>query len=86
MMIRKYTSAASLCALIAPFANAATVSVPENGDLILGSMSTSKIYHAKKRSDKAEVFIDVGADGRLFPRRDRAAWVTPSQTSALSMT
>ncbi|MGO9949255.1 MAG: hypothetical protein ACLPWG_20705 [Steroidobacteraceae bacterium] len=68
MTIRKYACAASLCALTAPFADAATVSVPEksqpesitiapNGDLILGSMSTPKIYRAKKGSDKAEIFI-----------------------------
>ena len=74
MVIRKFIYAAGLCAAIAPAADAATVSVPEksqpesitvapNGDLILGSMSTPKIYRAKKGSDKAEVFVDVGADG-----------------------
>jgi hypothetical protein len=74
MAIRKFTHAAGLCTLIAPAANAATVSVPEksqpesitvapNGDLILGSASSSKIYRAKKGADKAEVFIDVSADG-----------------------
>jgi hypothetical protein len=73
-VIRKFKSAASLCALIASVANAATVSVPEksqpesitvapNGDLILGSAGSPKIYRAKKGSDKAEVFIDVSADG-----------------------
>jgi hypothetical protein len=73
-VIRKFTSAASLCALIASVANAATVSVPEksqpesitvapNGDLILGSAGSPKIYRSKKGSDKAEVFIDVSADG-----------------------
>jgi hypothetical protein len=73
-VIRKFTYAASLCALIAPVAYAATVSVPEksqpesitvapNGDLILGSAGSTKIYRAKKGSDKAEVFVDVSADG-----------------------
>jgi hypothetical protein len=74
-VIRKFTCAAGgLCALIAPVAHALTVSVPEksqpesitiapNGDLILGSAGSSKIYRAKKGSDKTEVFIDVGADG-----------------------
>jgi hypothetical protein len=73
-VIRKFTGAASLCALIASVTNAATVSVPEksqpesitvapNGDLILGSASSPRIYRAKKGSDKADVFIDVSADG-----------------------
>ena len=76
-LIRKFTCAASLCALIAPLANAATVSVPEksqpesitmapNGDLILGSMGSAKIYRAKKGSDKAEVFVDASTDGAGF--------------------
>jgi hypothetical protein len=73
-VIRKFTCAAGLCALIAPVAEALTVSVPEksqpesitvapNGDLILGSAGSPKIYRAKKGSDKAEVFVDVSADG-----------------------
>jgi hypothetical protein len=73
-VIRKFIYAASLCALIAPVAHALTVSVPQksqpesitiapNGDLVLGSMGSSKIYRAKKGSEKAEVFIDVSADG-----------------------
>ena len=73
-MISKFAYAASLCALIAPVADAVTVSVPEksqpesitvtpNGDLILGSMGSAKIYRAKKGSDKAEVFVDASADG-----------------------
>jgi hypothetical protein len=72
-VIRKFICAAGLCTLIAP-AYAVTVSVPEksqpesitvapNGDLILGSAGSTKIYRAKKGSDKAEVFIDVSADG-----------------------
>jgi sugar lactone lactonase YvrE len=73
-MIRKFTCAASVCALIAPVADAATVSVPEksqpesitvapNGDLILGSAASPKIYRTKKGSGNAEVFVDVSADG-----------------------
>src|SRR5580692_12345719 len=73
-MIRKFICAAGLSVLIAAVADAATVSVPEksqpesitiapNGDLILGSASSSKIYRAKKGSDKAAVFVDVSADG-----------------------
>ena len=74
MTIRRFTYAAGLCALIAPIANAATVSVPEksqpesitvapNGDLILGSASSPKIYRAKKGADQAVVFVDVSNDG-----------------------
>jgi hypothetical protein len=73
-VIRNSICAAALCLLIAPLANAIDVSVPEksqpesitiapNGDLILGSASSPKIYRAKKGSDKAEVFVDVSADG-----------------------
>lgn len=75
-MIRRFTCAAALCALIVPVADAITVSVPEksqpesitvapNGDLILGSASSPKIYRAKKGSDKAAVFVDVSADGTV---------------------
>ncbi len=75
-MLRKFTCAVSLCALLAPVANAITVSVPEksqpesitiasNGDLILGSAASPKIYRAKKGSDKAAVFVDVSADGAV---------------------
>jgi hypothetical protein len=73
-VIRKLKYAVSLCALVAPVAHSLTVSVPEksqpesitiapNGDPILGSAGSSKIYRAKKGSEKAEVFIDVSADG-----------------------
>ena len=73
-MIRNSVCAVSLCALIAPVANALSVSVPDksqpesitiapNGDLILGSAATPKIFRAKKGSDKAEVFVDVSGDG-----------------------
>jgi hypothetical protein len=74
MLVSKLKCAVGLSALISTVAGAATVSVPEksqpesitvapNGDLILGSAGSSKIYRAKKGSEKAEVFIDVSADG-----------------------
>jgi streptogramin lyase len=74
MINKTFIQATGLCALLAAAANAATVSVPEksqpesitiapNGDLILGSASSPKIYRAKKGSDKAAVFVDVSADG-----------------------
>ena len=77
IVLRKFTCAAGLWTLIAPVAGAITVTVPEksqpesitvapNGDLILGSMGSSKIYRAKIGSDKAEVFIDAAADGAVF--------------------
>jgi hypothetical protein len=73
-VVHKFKCAISLCALIAPGAHALSVSVPEksqpesitiapSGDLILGSAGGPKIYRAKKGSEKAEVFIDVSADG-----------------------
>ena len=75
-MIRRFACAASLSVLIAPAADAITVSVPEksqpesitiapNGDLILGSAASPKIYRAKKGSDQAAVFVDVSADGAV---------------------
>ena len=75
-MICKFTCAVSLWALIIPVADAITVSVPEksqpesitvapNGDLILGSAASPKIYRAKSGSDKAAVFVDVSADGAI---------------------
>lgn len=75
-MIRKFACAVCLCTLIAPVAGAITVSVPEksqpesitvapNGDLILGSAGSPKIYRAKKREDKAAVFVDVSSDGAV---------------------
>jgi hypothetical protein len=74
MMIREFVCAAGLCALVSPAIHAATVAVPEksqpesitmapDGDLILGSASSPKIYRAKKGSDKAAVFVDVTSDG-----------------------
>jgi hypothetical protein len=74
MLIRQFIYVAALSASIALVVHAATVSVPEksqpesitvaaDGDLILGSASSPKIYRAKKGSDKATVFVDVSADG-----------------------
>jgi hypothetical protein len=78
-MIRICAFAAGASALIASSAIAAnvTVTVPEksqpesitiapNGDLILGSAGSPKIYRAKKGADKADVFVDVSADGAVI--------------------
>jgi streptogramin lyase len=73
-VISKFYGAVGLCALLAAAATAATVTVPPksqpesitvapNGDLILGSAGSSKIYRAKKGSHTVSVFIDVSADG-----------------------
>jgi hypothetical protein len=75
-MIRSYIIAACLPALCAAAATAATITVPAksgpesitmapNGDLILGSTGSAKIYRAKKASGKAAVFIDAGAEGAV---------------------
>jgi hypothetical protein len=40
-----------------------SITVAPNGELILGSASSPKIYRAKKGADKANVFVDVSADG-----------------------
>jgi hypothetical protein len=56
---------------------AGTVTVPEksqpesitiapNGDLILGSAGSPKIYRAKKGAETADVFVDVSADGTVI--------------------
>jgi hypothetical protein len=73
-VIRNFIYSAGVCGLMAPVVDAASVSVPEksqpesitiapNGDLILGSAASPKIYRAKRGSEKAEVFLDVNADG-----------------------
>jgi hypothetical protein len=75
-MTGKYFLAACLPALCAAGATAATVTVPAksgpesitvapNGDLILGSTGSAKIYRAKKGAGKAGVFIDAGAEGAV---------------------
>jgi hypothetical protein len=76
-MIRNHIIAACLPALCALAATAAAVTVPAksgpesitiapNGDLILGSTGSAKIYRAKKGSAKATVFIDAGAEGGVY--------------------
>jgi hypothetical protein len=76
-MFRKLITATCLPVLCAAASTAATVTVPAksapesitiapNGDLILGSTGSTKIYRTKKGSDKAEVFIDVGAEGAVY--------------------
>jgi streptogramin lyase len=76
-MIRNYIIAACLPALCALAATAVAVTVPAksgpesitiapNGDLILGSTGSAKIYRAKKGAAKAEVFIDASAEGAVY--------------------
>jgi hypothetical protein len=43
-----------------------SITVAPNGDLILGSAGGPKIYRARKGADKADVFVDVSADGAVF--------------------
>jgi sugar lactone lactonase YvrE len=75
--MRNLTLIAAVSTLIISTATAATVAVPEktlpesitiapNGDLILGSAGSPKIYRVRKDADKAEVFIDVSADGAVI--------------------
>src|ERR1700679_3239194 len=75
-VIRNFAIAAGLSALVTAAATAATIVVPEksspesitiapNGDLILGSMGSAKIYRTKKGSDKPAVFVDAGAEGAV---------------------
>jgi streptogramin lyase len=76
-MIRNYIVAACLPALCAAAATAVAVTVPAksgpesitiapNGDLILGSTGSAKIYRAKKGSDKAAVFIEASTEGAVY--------------------
>jgi streptogramin lyase len=76
-VIRNLTIATALSTLFAGTATAITVVVPAksapesitvapNGDLILGSMGSQKIYRAKKGAESAEPFVDVSADGAVF--------------------
>jgi hypothetical protein len=76
-MFRTLATAAALSASLVSTAFAITVQVPEksqpesitiapNGDLILGSASSPKIYRARKGAVKADPFVDVSADGTVF--------------------
>jgi hypothetical protein len=75
-MIRIASIVACLPVLLATPAIAATVTVPAkaqpesitaapNGDLILGSAGSAKIYRAKKGATSADVFIDVSSEGNV---------------------
>ncbi len=75
-MIRIASIVACLPVLLATPAIAATVTVPPkaqpesitaapNGDLILGSAGSAKIYRAKKGASSADVFIDAGSEGNV---------------------
>jgi hypothetical protein len=76
-MIRNLVIATCLSASVAATATAASVAVPKksapesitiapNGDLILGSSASPKIYRAKKGSNKAGVFVDASAEGAVY--------------------
>jgi hypothetical protein len=76
-MIRSLVFATCLSAPVAASATAASIAVPKksapesitiapNGDLILGSSASPKIYRAKKGSNKAGVFVDASAEGAVY--------------------
>jgi hypothetical protein len=75
-VFRKHVFTTCLCALVSPTSVAGAIAVPAksgpesvtaapNGDLILGSTGSPKIYRSKKGSDQAVVFVDAGADGAV---------------------
>jgi hypothetical protein len=75
-MIRDLMFAACL-PLVPAYAMAGTIVVPAksgpesitiapNGDLILGSTGSPKIYRSKHGSDKPTVFVDAGAEGAVY--------------------
>jgi hypothetical protein len=75
-MSRTVTVIAGLSVLLASSAFALTVTVPDkaqpesitvapDGDLILGSASSPKIYRAKQGATTPRVFVDVSADGMV---------------------
>jgi streptogramin lyase len=43
-----------------------SITVAPNGDLILGSSGGPRIFRAKLGADKADVFVDVSADGAVI--------------------
>jgi hypothetical protein len=76
-MIRDLLICACLSSCLTAIATAASVAVPAksgpesitiapNGDLILGSTGSAKIYRAKKGAEKADVFVDASAEGAVF--------------------
>jgi hypothetical protein len=76
-VIRKFIISTCLWTFTAAIAVAGTVVVPAksgpesitiapNGDLILGSTGSAKIYRAKKGSDRAAVFVDASAEGAVY--------------------
>jgi hypothetical protein len=76
-MIYKIAFAATLCTLIAVNASAVTVALPEksapesitialDGDLILGSSGSPKIYRVKKGTGDPKVWVDASSDGAVF--------------------
>lgn len=76
-MIRHFIVATCLSTSIAGLATAGTIVVPAksgpesitiapNGDLILGSTGSAKIYRSKKGSEQAAVFVDASAEGAVY--------------------
>ncbi|HEY2465280.1 MAG TPA: hypothetical protein VGI32_14575, partial [Steroidobacteraceae bacterium] len=76
-MIRNFIMTTCLWAFTAAIAAAGSIVVPAksgpesitiapNGDLILGSTGSAKIYRSKKGSDRSEVFVDAGAEGPVY--------------------
>jgi hypothetical protein len=43
-----------------------SITIAPNGDLILGSTGSAKIYRSKKGSDQALVFVDASAEGAVY--------------------
>jgi hypothetical protein len=43
-----------------------SITIAPNGDLILGSTGSAKIYRSKKGSDRSAVFVDAGAEGAVY--------------------
>jgi hypothetical protein len=76
-MIRTFTITICLSAFLAAAATAATIAVPAksgpesitiapNGDLILGSTGSAKIYRAKKGTNQPAVFVDASSEGAVY--------------------
>lgn len=43
-----------------------SITIAPNGDLILGSQASPKIYRARQGAAKADVFVDASADGAVY--------------------
>lgn len=63
-----FSATASLAAtIVVPNKSAPeSITIAPNGDLILGSSASAKIYRARQGADQARVFIDAGAEGAIY--------------------